>query len=84
MKDELKWYFQNNPKYAHLSENKLKKCFDDIDELFYSYHPECSKREDLIEMIVPPEPDQFTKWRIEEDIKFVKSCCGVNEDLLEK
>jgi|GEM_PF-4995282 len=37
MKDELKWYFQNNPKYAHLSENKLKKCFDDIDELFYSY-----------------------------------------------
>lgn len=41
-----------------------------------------SKREDLIEMIVPPEPDEITKIRLEQDIEFVKSRCGINTDLL--
>lgn len=44
--------------------------------------PERSKREDLIEMIVPPEPDKLTKMRLEQDIEFVKSRCGVSSDLL--
>ena len=33
-------------------------------------------------MIVPPEPDNLTIQRLEEDVEFVKSCCGVNSDLL--
>ncbi len=44
--------------------------------------PERSKREDLIERIVPPEPDFLTKKSLEEDVKWVKSCCGMNPDLL--
>jgi hypothetical protein len=44
--------------------------------------PERSKREDLIKMVVPPEPDCLTIQRLEEDIEFVKNCCGVNPDLL--
>jgi hypothetical protein len=44
--------------------------------------PERSKREDLIEMIVPPEPNKLTKKRLKQDLEFVKNCCGVNPDLL--
>ena len=44
--------------------------------------PERSKREDLIEMIVPPEADEFTKLRLEHDLNFVRSRCGISSELL--
>lgn len=71
---------------------KADKCYSDdfpieniemwINEFFDQYQPERSMREDLIEMVVAPEPDYLTKKRLEEDAEFVKKCGGLNPDLL--
>lgn len=36
----------------------------------------------LIEIIVPPEPDPLTKYRLEKDLNFMRNFPGINEDLL--
>lgn len=58
--------------FVLICKNCRKKIFSDRER---------SKREDLIEMIVPPEPDELTKKRLEEDIEFVKNCKGINPNL---
>jgi hypothetical protein len=59
-------------------------CSNDMRRYIFEKHnqPERSKREDLIEMMVPPEPETLTKMRLDQDVEFVKNCAGVNPDLL--
>lgn len=63
-------------------EKKKEYTRKELYELSKPIQPERSKREDLIEMIVPPQPDSITKMRLEQDLKFIKSVGGINSDLL--
>lgn len=79
-KDSVKYFMTQMSQEEFEERNKDKiKC---VPYEFNRIHPKQSEQGDLIKMIVPPEPDEMTKMRLEQDVEFVKSCCGVNEDLL--
>lgn len=79
-KDSLIYFMTEMTQKEFEERNKdLIKC---IDFKFNRIQPECSKREDLIEMIVAPEPDSLTKKRLEENSEFLSNCAGINSDLL--
>ncbi len=37
---------------------------------------------EIIQMIVPPEPDTIIKWRLEQDLKLISELSGISSDLL--